>query len=79
MYTGTIDSYFDYCFARIPDFDPAMAMIVGDSLTSDILGGKNAGLRTCWFNRTGRPPRPDIVPDFEIHRLEELPDILEQC
>ena len=71
--------YFDYCFARIPDFDPAMAMIVGDSLTSDILGGKNAGLRTCWFNRTGRPPRPDIVPDFEIHRLEELPDILEQC
>ena len=71
--------YFDYCFARIPDFDPAMAMIVGDSLTSDILGGKNAGLLTCWFNRTGRPPRPDIVPDFEIHRLEELPDILEQC
>ena len=71
--------YFDYCFARIPDFDPALAMIVGDSLTSDILGGKNAGLRTCWFNRTGRPPRPDIVPDFEIHRLEELPDILEQC
>jgi FMN phosphatase YigB (HAD superfamily) len=56
-----------------------MAMIVGDSLTSDILGGRNAGLRTCWFNRTGRPPRPDIVPDFEIHRLEELPDILEQC
>ena len=56
-----------------------MAMIVGDSLTSDILGGKNAGLRTCWFNRTGCPPRPDIVPDFEIHRLEELPDILEQC
>ena len=71
--------YFDYCFARIPDFDPAMAMIVGDSLTSDILGGKNAGLRTCWFNRAGRPPRPDIVPDFEIHRLEELPGILEQC
>ena len=71
--------YFDYCFARIPDFDPAMAMIVGDSLTSDILGGKNAGLRTCWFNRTGRPPRPDIVPDFEIHQLDELPDILEQC
>lgn len=71
--------YFDYCFARIPDFDPAMAMIVGDSLTSDILGGRNAGLRTCWFNRAGRPPRPDIVPDFEIHRLEELPGILEQC
>ena len=71
--------FFDACFARIPDFDPAMAMIVGDSLTSDILGGRNAGLRTCWFNRAGRPPRPDIVPDFEIHRLEELPDILEQC
>ena len=39
--------YFQRCFARIPNFDPARAMIVGDSLTSDIQGGINAGMRTC--------------------------------
>ena len=74
--------YFDYCFARIPDFVEFRSYdedTVQKHIASDILGGRNAGLRTCWFNRAGRPPRPDIVPDFEIHRLEELPDILEQC
>lgn len=69
-------AYFDYCFRRIPNFDPAAAMIIGDSLTSDILGGKNAGIATCWFNRAGKAPRRDIVPDFEIHRLEELKALL---
>ena len=35
-------AYFDACFARIPDFDPRKALIVGDSLTSDILGRCNS-------------------------------------
>ena len=39
--------FFQNCFARIESFDPRKAMIVGDSLTSDILGGKNAGIATC--------------------------------
>ena len=43
-------AYFDACFAQIPDFDPAKAMIVGDSLSSDIQGGINAGIKTCWVN-----------------------------
>ena len=58
--------YFDYCFARIPDFDPAMAMIVGDSLTSDILGGKNAGLMAEYQAAQDRmlvqPYRPSSAP-----------------
>lgn len=68
--------YFDYCFAHIADFDPAEAIIIGDSLTSDILGGKNAGIATCWFNPGGKPARADIRPDFEIHALDELRRIL---
>lgn len=39
--------YFDYCFARVPEKDPARILIIGDSLTSDIRGGKNAGIDTC--------------------------------
>ena len=69
-------AYFDYCFARIPNFRPQEAVIVGDSLTSDILGGKNAGIRTCWFNPQRRPCKNGIVPDYEIHSLQELPPLL---
>ena len=70
--------YFDYCFARIPDFQPEETLIVGDSLTSDIKGGRDAGIRTCWFNPGRKPGRPDIVPDYEVHRLMEIPEILKE-
>ena len=71
----TLD-FFDRAFSRIPDFDPARAILVGDSLTSDIRGAKNAGLLSCWYNYRGRPARRDIVPDYEIHELRELPPLL---
>lgn len=69
-------AYFDYCFARIDGFDPEQAIIVGDSLSSDIQGGKNAGIRTCWFNPAGRPGRPELKPDYEIRSLAELRAVL---
>ena len=68
--------YFDYCFARIENFDPETTLIVGDSLTSDIRGGLNAGIKTCWFNPKGKPARPDILPHFEIRSLRELQELL---
>ena len=61
-------AYFDACFAAIDGFDPARALMVGDSLTSDILGGKNAGLPTVWVN-PGHTPCWNIVPDYEIESL----------
>lgn len=64
--------YFDYCFARIENFDPQRTLMIGDSLTSDILGGKNAGIKTCWFNPKHKPRRPDITPDYEIDTLLAL-------
>ena len=68
--------FFDRCFARIPGFDRAQAMIIGDSLTSDIRGGNNAGIQTCWFNPKHKPRRPDIHVDYEIDALMELPQLL---
>lgn len=64
--------YFDYCFARIENFDPQRTLMIGDSLTSDILGGKNAGIKTCWFNPKHKPRHPDITPDYEIDTLLAL-------
>lgn len=69
-------AYFDYCFSRIPDFDPACALIIGDSLTSDIRGGINAGIRTCWFNPLRKPRSNKICPDYEIAALSDLYEIL---
>lgn len=71
-------AYFQACFDAIPDFDPAAALMVGDSLTSDIRGARNAGLRSCWFNPKGSPPRPDIPADYMIRTLAELPPLLEK-
>lgn len=68
--------FFDRCFARIENFEREKAVLVGDSLTSDILGGINAGVRTCWFNPSGRKAE-NVRPDREFHTLEELPAILE--
>ncbi len=69
--------FFSRAFARIPGFDPARAMMVGDSLTSDILGGINAGIRTCWVNPGHKKGREDIRPDFEIKSLAQLPALLD--
>ncbi len=69
--------YFDACFARIPGFDPSKAMIVGDSLTSDIRGGNNAGILTCWVNPKHAPRDPQIYVDYEIEALPQLQALLE--
>ncbi len=69
-------AYFDACFAQIPDFDLSRAMIVGDSLTSDIRGGINAGMKTVWVN-PGHAQATDIRPDYEIESLSQLEALLE--
>jgi 2-haloacid dehalogenase len=69
--------FFDRSFAQIPDFDPKKAMIVGDSLTSDILGGINAGIATCWVNPKHKPANPQIPADYEIESLAQLEALLE--
>lgn len=69
--------YFDYCFARIPGFDKAKTMIVGDSPSSDIQGGKNAGIATCWVNPKHKVSSPERQPDYEIESIAQLEALLE--
>ena len=68
--------FFDLAAARIKGYRPEGAIIIGDSLTSDIRGGLNAEIHTCWFNPKHLPPRPGIEPEFEIHSWEEIQNIL---
>jgi len=69
--------FFERAFAQIPGFRKDRAMIAGDSLTSDILGGKNAGIATCWVAPQDIDPG-DIRPDHRIERLSQLEGVLER-
>lgn len=70
--------FFACCFAQMNEPDRSRTIIIGDSLTSDILGGINAGIKTCWFNPRGKAGRNDIVPDYEIGKLEQVPGLLKE-
>ena len=65
-------AYFNAVAAKIPDFDRQKALVVGDSLSSDMRGGVNAGIDTCWFNPKNKPVPADIPITYVIRTLEEL-------
>ena len=69
--------FFEEAFGKIPGFDPERAVMVGDSLTSDIRGGINAGIRTCWINPGRKPRSAETVPDHEIRSITELEELLD--
>ena len=65
-------AYFDYVFHAVPGLARDNALVIGDSLTSDIQGANNAGLPCCWFNPKGQPRPQGLRIDYEIRALEEL-------
>ena len=69
--------FFDKVFDTIADFDRENSVIIGDSLTSDIKGGVNAGIKTIWYNYRGGKPREDIRPDYMVTSLDEIPELIE--
>jgi 2-haloacid dehalogenase len=75
-YQKPMKEFFDYVFARIPYFEVTEALIIGDSLSADIMGGELAGMDTCWFNPNMKPNHSDSNPTYQIQKLEELKGIL---
>ena len=69
-------AYFDYVMARIDGITKENCLVIGDSLSSDIQGANNAGLRGCWFNLKNEPRPDDVTIDYEIRDLRELYDIV---
>ncbi len=69
--------YFAAVFREIPDFKKSETVIVGDSLTSDILGGNRAGILTVWYNPKGAEKTDVAAPDYEIRDLSELAPLLQ--
>lgn len=76
--------FFDYVKSHVERFDTREALIIGDSLTSDIKGGINAGIDTCWFCRNKNEAEREkemeergIRPSYIIGDLTELFGILQ--
>lgn len=70
--------YFERVFAAIGPIDRRETMIVGDSLTSDIRGGNNAGIVTCWYNPAGKANEIGVRVDYEIRDLHEVEALLDK-
>lgn len=69
--------FFENVFDHIGKFPKAEILIIGDSLTSDMQGGINAGIRTCWFNPGREKNTLGLKIDFEVSNLGEVEEILE--
>lgn len=71
--------FFERVAEKIPQFDPKKAIVIGDSLSSDILGANNAGIACIWYNPANQTnPNPNLRIDYIVSGYDEILHILEQ-
>jgi putative hydrolase of the HAD superfamily len=70
-------SIFEHALGLL-NIRPEEAIMVGDKLTTDILGATRAGITSVWINREHLAPNPEIKPTYEIHNLRELLDLVQK-
>lgn len=67
-------AFFERVAENIEDFDKSKTLIVGDSLSSDILGGINFGIDTCWYTRTSCST--ELAPTYVASSLDDVKKII---
>ena len=70
--------FFDYVAKNINGFDKEKTMIIGDSLSSDILGGINSGIDTVWLNLLNEETK-DIIPTYKVKSCKEIVELLKNA
>lgn len=68
--------FFTACLEKIEEKEKSKIILVGDSLTSDIKGGVNAGILTCWYNPSKSCNDTSWKPDYEIQDLHQIYKVL---
>ena len=68
--------FFEYVQKSIPGFEKSKALVIGDSLFSDIRGGVDFGLDTCYLNVYNEKNTSEIQPTYEIQDIVELLELL---
>ena len=70
--------FFNHVFKNIEPVEKSEVVIIGDSLTSDIKGGNNAGILTCWYNPKKKGIPGGYLVDYDIQNLNEIISILDK-
>ncbi len=68
--------FFDYCFKKLGTPKKEDVILIGDSLSADIIGGLNYDIDCVWFNKNGDELPEDIAPTFTVDKLKEIEKIL---
>ncbi len=64
-------AFFEACLARLPGVDPSACLMIGDSLSADVDGARNCGMKSCWFNKR-RLQEPKEPPEHTVYSLSEI-------
>ena len=68
---------FNYALSIMGNPDRDKVLMVGDNPDSDIIGGINAGLDTCWLNINNQPISENIIPNYQVSSLSKLQELLQ--
>jgi len=71
-----LEVFFEKVILEVGIKDLKEALIIGDSLTSDIQGGHNIGIDTCWYNPKNEENTTLLSPTYTIRNLHELENII---
>ncbi len=75
-YAKPDQNFFDFAFMPFAnEYKNGEVLVVGDSLKSDILGGNNYGMKTCWISHD-RQNNDDIIPNFELSHIEQFSSLI---
>lgn len=75
-FSKPMPEFFDHVFKRAMNKDKSSMLLIGDTLTTDILGGMKNGIDTCWLNWKKIPVPEEYHPTMVIYELAELKEKL---
>lgn len=70
------NKFFDACFERLGNIPKDNVIMIGDSLSADIKGGAEYGIKTIWFNYDKAPVTDDVKADYIVDRLLDIKQYL---
>lgn len=68
---------FEHCM-KLLNIKANEGIMIGDKLTTDILGSNRVGMPNAWLNRDGITRTDEIIPRFEITDLTQLDHIIKE-
>ena len=71
-FSKPMPEFFNFLYDKTQNKDKSKMLLIGDSLTTDILGGMNNGIDTCWFNPNNNSLSEEYCPTMTINKLLQL-------